>query len=251
MIKDVEPYVDKIFIDKNDWKKIERYRHEQCPNPQNEWNKNGKFDSRMFFPLNTFILETDFGKKRYKGLVELQDFNPMNFTYTDEIGVFKVTRKIGEGFLLDFKQHDMSKQYRTETDDYFNMLIIYITSVMIYIIDKAEERRRFERLSLQEERKQREEYVYKDRELYFLNDIIHYRKIHRNRSAIQYRCECWGVRGHIRHTKHGVQFVHPYKKGKKRDILEPKSKTYLLNATEGSYSLGNETDDTFTANEES
>ena len=197
----------------------------------------------MFFTLNTFILETDFGKKRYKGLVELQDFNPMNFTYTDEIGVFKVTRKIGEGFLLDFHQHDMNKKYRTETDDYFNMLIIYLTSVMIYIIDKAEQRRREERISLQTERKQREEYVYKDRELYFLNDIIHYRKIHRNKAAIKYRCECWGVRGHIRHTKYGVQFVHPYKKGKKRDVLEPKSKTYLLNQTEGSNLSLRDTDD--------
>lgn len=246
MLKDIEPYVDKIYIDRNDWKKIEKYRHEQCPDSQNQWNKNGKFDTRMFFPLNTFILETDFGKKRYKGLVELQDFNPMNFTYTDEIGVFKVTRKTGEGFLLDFHQHDMNKKYRTETDDYFNMLIIYLTSVMIYIIDKAEERRREERISLQTERKLREEYKYQDRELYFLNDIIQYRKIHRNKSAIQYRCECWGVRGHIRHTKHGIQFVHPYKKGKKRDILEPKSKTYLLNTPQGSYLNENDLDDTFT-----
>lgn len=243
MIKEIEPYVDKIYIDRNEWKKIEKYRHEQCPDSKNEWNKNGKFDTRMFFPLNTFVLETDFGKKRYKGLVELQDFNPMNFTYTDEIGVFKVARKIGEGFLLDFHQHDMNKKYRTETNDYFNMLIIYLTSVMIYIIDKAEERRRYERLSLQEERKQREDYQYKDRELFFLNDIIEYRKIHRHKSSIQYRCECWGVRGHIRHTKHGVQFVHPYKKGKKRDILEPKSKTYLLERTEASNLDEKETDD--------
>lgn len=233
MLKDIEPYVDKIYIDRNDWKKIEKYRHEQCPTSKDQWNTNGKFDERMFFPLNTFILETDFGKKRYKGLMELQDFNPMNFTYTDEIGVFKVSRAEGQGFHLDFEQHDKNKKYRTETNDYFEMLIIYITSVMIYIIDKAEERRREERISLQTERKLREEYKYQDRELYFLNDIIQYRKIHRNKSAIQYRCECWGVRGHIRHTKHGVQFVHPYKKGKKRDILEPKSKTYLLSSAIG------------------
>lgn len=229
ILKEIEQKVDKIFIDRNDWKKIERYRHEQCPNSQDEWNKNGKFDARMFFPLNTFVLETDFGKTRYKGLVELQDFNPMNFTYTDEIGVFKVTRKIGEGFLLDFRQHDMNKKYRTETNDYFDMLIIYLTSVMIYIIDKAEERRREEGISLQVERKQREEYEYKDRELFFLNDIIKYRKIHPNRKSIQYRCECWGVRGHLRHYTNGkVVFIEPYKKGRKRDILDPKSKTYLI-----------------------
>lgn len=241
MVKDVEPYVDKIYIDRNDWKKIERYRHEQCPNSQDQWNINGKFDTRMFFPLNTFILQT----QNLKGLVELQDFNPMNFTYTDEIGVLKVKRIEGKGFNIEFNQHDKSKTYHLKgtQENYFNELIVYITSVMIYIIDKAEERRREERISLQVERKQREEYEYKDRELFFLNDIIQYRKIHRNKSSIQYRCECWGVRGHIRHTKHGVQFVHPYKKGKKRDILEPKSKTYLLEHTEGSNLNENETDD--------
>ena len=232
MIKEIEPYVDKIYIDRNEWRKIEKYRHEQCPNAQNEWNKNGKFDTRMFFPLNTFVLETDMGKTRYKGLVELVDFDPTHFTYTDEIGVYKVVRKIGEGFTFSFEQHDKTKQY-VSRKDYFEMLLVYVTSVMVYIIDKAEERRRYERLSLQEERKQREEYEYKERELFFLNDIIEYRKIHRHKSSIQYRCECWGVRGHIRHTKHGVQFVHPYKKGKKRNILEPKSKTYLLSSAEG------------------
>lgn len=242
MIKEIEPFVDKIYIDRNEYKKIEKYRHEQNPDSQHEWNTNGKFDTRMFFPLNTFILETECGNTRLKGLVELQDFNPMNFTYTDEIGVYKVERIAGKGFNLSYDQHDKSKEYRANKK-FFDMILIYITSVMIYIIDKAEQRRREERISLQTERKQREEYVYKDRELYFLNDIIHYRKIHRNKAAIKYRCECWGVRGHIRHTKYGVQFVHPYKKGKKRDVLEPKSKTYLLEQTEGSNLSLRDTDD--------
>ena len=248
MIKDVEPYVDKIFIDRNDWKKIEKYRHEQCPNPQNEWNKNGKFDSRMFFPLNTFILEIDYGKGRMKGLVELENHSPVNFKYTDDLGVYSYKRRYGGGgFEFNFDPNEDMKGKRYKVDkQYFDWVLIYITSVMIYIIDKAEERRREERISLQVERKLREEYVYKDRELYFLNDIISYRKIHRNKASIQYRCECWGVRGHIRHTKHGVQFVHPYKKGKKRDILEPKSKTYLLERTEGLNLNENELGDTFT-----
>ena len=248
MIKDVEPYVDKIYIDRNEWKKIEKYRHEQCPNAQNEWNKNGKFDSKMFFPLNTFILETDYGKGRIKGLVELENHSPVNFKYTDDLGVYSYKRRYGGGgFEFNFDPNEDMKNKRYKVDkQYFDWVLIYITSVMIYIIDKAEERRREERISLQVERKQREEYEYKDRELFFLNDIIQYRKIHRNKSSIQYRCECWGVRGHIRHTKHGVQFVHPYKKGKKRDILEPKSKIYLLNTPQGSYLNGNDLDDTFT-----
>lgn len=251
MIKDIEPYVDKIIIDRNDWRKVERYRHEQCPNSENEWNKNGKFDSKMFFPLNTFILEIDYGKGRMKGLVELENYSPVNFKYTDDLGVYSYKRRYGGGgfeFNFDPNEDMKGKRYKVEKQ-YFDWVLIYITSVMIYIIDKAEERKREERISLQTERKLREEYVYKDRELYFLNDIISYRKIHRNKASIQYRCECWGVRGHIRHTKHGVQFVHPYKKGKKRDILEPKSKTYLLNATEAPNLNENKTDDNFTAEE--
>ena len=205
----------------------------------------------MFFPLNTFILEIDYGKGRMKGLVELENYSPVNFKYTDDLGVYSYKRRYGGGgfeFNFDPNEDMKGKRYKVEKQ-YFGWVLIYITSVMVYIIDKAEERRREERISLQTERKLREEYVYKDRELYFLNDIISYRKIHRNKASIQYRCECWGVRGHIRHTKHGVQFVHPYKKGKKRDILEPKSKTYLLNATEAPNSNENQSDDNFTAEE--
>lgn len=244
MIQEIEQFVDKIIIDKRDWKKIEKYRHEQCPNSQNEWNKNGKFDSKMFFPLNTFILDIDYGRGRKKGLVELENYSPVNFKFTDELGVYTFKRKYMQGFEMNFNAHDevMNKEYRVQKD-YFETLLVYVTSVMIYIIDKAEERRREERISLQTERKLREEYEYKDRELYFLNDIISYRKIHRNKASIQYRCECWGVRGHIRHTKHGVQFVHPYKKGRKRDILEPKSKTYLVERTEPSVLNENKLDD--------
>lgn len=231
--REIESQVDKIIINKKEWKQIEKYRHEQNPNSENQWNTNGKFDARMFFPLNTFILEIDCGNPNVRGLVELVDFNPMNFTYTDEIGVMKVSRAIGvQGFNLTFEQHDKSKRYQVHKD-YFDILVIYITSVMIYIIDKAEERRRYERLSPEAERKQREEYEYKDRELFFLNDIIKYRRLHPNRKSIQYRCECWGVRGHIRHLKNGnMIFIKPFKKGRKRDILEPKKKDYLLGGGE-------------------
>lgn len=231
MIRELESKIDKILITKKEWKQIDKYRHQQNPNPQDQWNTNGKMDSRMFFPLNNFILETEFESgSRRKGLVELNNFNPMDFTYTDEIGVLTAKRATTtKGFVISFEKHDSSVVKAPK--DYFDMLLIYLTSVMIYIIDKAEERRRIEKLSPEEERKQRENYEYKDRELFFLQDIIKYRRIHPNKSAIQYRCECWGVRGHLRHLKNGnVIFIEPYKKGRKRDILEPKNKTYLVNS---------------------
>lgn len=232
MIKEIENKIDKIIINKKEWKEIEKYRHSQNPNSDNQWNNNGKMDSRMFFPLNSFILETDFGNATYKGLVELVDFNPMNFTYTDDIGVLKVKRTTAQkGFEIDYRKHDSKEIYVPK--GYFDMLLIYLTSVMIYIIDKAEERRRYERISPATEREQRENYEYKERELFFLKDIIEYRKIHPNRKSIQYRCECWGVRGHLRHLQNGdVIFIKPFKKGRKRDVLEPKKRDYLLGGGE-------------------
>ena len=232
MIKELEQKLDKIYITKNDWREIEKYRHQQNPNSKDHWNTNGKMDSRMFFPLNNFILETEFNSGfRRLGLVELNNFDPMNFTYTDDIGVLKAKRATTQkGFEIEFYKHDDSEVKAPK--DYFDMLLIYLTSTMIYIIDKAEERRRFEKLSPSQEREQRENYEYKERELFFLNDIIKYRKIHPNKKSIQYRCECWGVRGHLRHLKNGnVIFIEPYKKGRKRDVLEPKNKTYLVGGT--------------------
>ena len=232
-LREIEKKVDKIYITKKDWKEIEKYRHQQNPNPQNQWNTNGKMDSRMFFPLNNFILETEFNSgSRRIGLVELNNFDPMNFKYTDDIGVLTAKRATTQkGFEINFYKHDDSEVRAPK--DYFDMLLIYLTSVMIYIIDKAEQRRRIERLSPEQEREQRENYEYKERELFFLNDIIKYRKIHPTKKSIQYRCECWGVRGHLRHLNNGnVIFIESYKKGRKRDILEPKSKTYLLSRKE-------------------
>lgn len=233
MIKELEQKLDKIYITKNDWREIDKYRHQQNPNSKNQWNTNGKMDSRMFFPLNNFILETEFNSgSRRLGLVELNNFDPMNFTYTDDIGVLKAKRATTQkGFEIEFYKHDDSEIKAPK--DYFDMLLIYLTSTMIYIIDKAEERRRFEKLSPGQEREQRENYEYKERELFFLKDIIKYRKIHPNKKSIQYRCECWGVRGHLRHLKNGnVIFIEPYKKGRKRDVLEPKNKTYLVGGNE-------------------
>ena len=231
MIREIEQKLDKIVIDRKEFEKIRKYRLDNNPNSNNEWNSNGKFDSRMFFPLNNFILDCDCRGYKMYGLMELKDFNPMNFKYTDEYGVMEVRREANNSFRIDYEQHDKSKTLKIPCTpkEWSEIMVVTLTSIMVYIIDKAEERRREERLSPELEKKQRENYEYKERELFFLKDIIQYRRIHPNRKAIQYRCECWGVRGHLRHYTNGkVVFIEPYKKGRKRDVLEPKSKTYLL-----------------------
>jgi hypothetical protein len=183
----------------------------------------------MFFPLNTFILDVEVDKyHRVRGLVELKNFSPVNFTFTTDEDFLKVERNENQGFHTEYNRFD-DRNPENVIQKYIEMQIIMLTSIMIYIIDHAENRRREERLSLSQQRELREHYEYKERELYFLKDIITYTKIHPTRSSIQYRCECWGVRGHLRHLKNGkVIFIEPFKKGRKRDVLEPKSKTYLL-----------------------
>ena len=93
----------------------------------------------MFFPLNTFILDNDYGKGRKKGLLELENHSPVDFKFTDELGVYTFKRRYNEGFDMDFNPHEEVMNKKLEVHkDYFNILCIYITSVMIYIIHKAE-----------------------------------------------------------------------------------------------------------------
>lgn len=68
----------------------------------------------------------------------------------------------------------------------------------------------------------------KDKE-YNLKSLIYYgaKKYHKNGGHMS--CECWGVRGHYRHYKNGkIVKIQPFKKGSKRDSMEPTDKTYIL-----------------------
>ena len=67
--------------------------------------------------------------------------------------------------------------------------------------------------------------------VYLLDDIVKY--VHDNYvpqgGTHNIQCECWGVRGHYRTYKSGKQvWINAYKKGKKRNEMEPKDKTYYL-----------------------
>lgn len=67
--------------------------------------------------------------------------------------------------------------------------------------------------------------------VYLLDDIVKY--VHDNYvpqgGTHNIRCECWEVRGHYRTYKGGKKvWINAYKKGKKRNEIEPKDKTYYL-----------------------
>lgn len=72
-----------------------------------------------------------------------------------------------------------------------------------------------------------------DNKVYLLDEIVDY--VNERGLTIQssgthkINCPCWSVRGHYRHYKSGnVIFVENYKKGKDRDKIEPKGKTYTV-----------------------
>ena len=223
MIRDFEECVDKIIIRERDFQKI-------C-----KWAKSNKWmelkEQRHFFPLNTFILDFEAKGIRVYGLIELKNFNPINFHLTTDHWELTVERGVNDdGWETRFELVDgnkISNEYKAK--NYASTMHALIHDILLYIEAVAKEKRHQYRISSSELRKQRDEYEYKERECYMADDIIHYAMIHPTRSSIQYRCECWGVRGHFRHLSIGkVIFIKPFKKGKKRDILEPKSKDYLI-----------------------
>lgn len=63
---------------------------------------------------------------------------------------------------------------------------------------------------------------------YLFRDIVKYVEHKRQREKHNITCECWGVRGHYRHYKSGkVVFIHEYEKGRKRNEIKAKDKTYV------------------------
>lgn len=225
-LSEIESKVDKIIVEESEFKKISKF-YKDNPEMVTE-----PLDKRMFFPLKTFIIDLHLNKQTsIKALVELDSFHPTQGgrITTDRYwyrfkrdGIRKGTQFDGEGAPKDVVRVSHG----------------FITGVLMYICLQSRERIIKER----EERKENKQkvvkptinpYEYRERECFLLNQIIEYVKEHPTRKSIQYQCECWGVRGHIRHKANGnIEFVHPYKKGRKRDVLEPKSKTYLLGGAE-------------------
>lgn len=229
-IQEIGKKIDKIRIDYNEFRQIKKWNESAA-------RKGDVFEvlknKRVFFPLNNFVLDVNIHKhNKLLVLIELENHNPLSARVTGENyytgDLWTISYKRGEnndGWQFDGNipqpPAGLTPEKAVET------IHVILISIFMYICCKA--RNRIEKVSPEITRKEREEYQYRDRELYLLNDIVKYVSIHPNRSAIKYRCECWGVRGHIRHYKDGkVVFIEPYKKGKKRDVLEPKSKTYLI-----------------------
>ena len=222
MIRDFEQEVDKIIIRDREFSKISAWAKSV------NWLK--ERECRHFFPLNTFILDLEVKHTKLFALIELKNFDPVAYMHvtTDQWELTEIRQ--GEGWDTSFELVDgnsIKSDYAAR--NFASATHAIILDVLLYIEAVAKEKRRQYRLSPDLLRKQREEYQYKDRECFFADDIIEYAKLHPTRSSIQYRCECWGVRGHFRHYEVGkVVFIKPYKKGKKRDILEPESKDYLI-----------------------
>lgn len=214
MIKDIEGKIDKVLIREKDYQKIRKWVE------KHEWGGiDSVLDKRKFFPLKTFVFEI-MGK--FKCLVELDDYDPVKGgIITTDAWTYKWKREFRDGrggFQFDGKGLDkgMAKVCHRLLMD----CLMYIC-----LAERETEYR------VSSNKSSNNPYEYQDRVCFLLNDIVRYTKTHHTKKSI--RCECWGVRGHIRHYKDKTVFIEPYKKGKKRDVLEPKSKTYLMEAGSG------------------
>ena len=219
MLRDIEDKVDKVVITEKEYKKIDKWVSENITYSgiDNVLNK------RMFFPLKTFVFEMRAKNGIAKCLVELDSFNPVKGgrLSTDRFWYTWKREYRGDKGGFQFDGQGLTERAGSETHRFLMDCLIYIcmaerTIEYRPVVERARETGY-------------EPYEYKERECFLLKDIIRYTGTHKNKKSIQYRCECWGVRGHLRHHDNGkVSFVHPFKKGKKRDVLEPRSKTYLL-----------------------
>lgn len=224
-ISEIEKNLDKVVITYRDFKKICQFFKGKI---DKKTDITPYLNMRHFFPLKTFILDLEI-KKNYKRkfLIELDTFNPATGGRITDENITLIYKR-------DSEKNGTYIEGKGAPRDILEIAHVLMVSIMMYICMQSRERIVKER----EERKAGEEkeikptnnpYQYRDRECFLLNQIIEYTTAHPDKKSIQYQCECWGVRGHIRHKANGnIEFVHPYKKGRKRDVLEPRSKTYLL-----------------------
>ena len=219
-IEEISKELDTIYVDEKDYKNIYLWHKMAAP-------KVAELVPNAFFPFKNFVMRCKIGNDSINMLIELDDFNYLlGGKITTNNFCFSYKRQ-GDGW--DMKGEGGSIYSQEMLKKSFENIHHIAIMVMNYICFAA--RKRITKVSPEVTRKERENYEYKPRECFLLNDIVKYVSIHPNRKSIQYRCEVWGVRGHIRHYNDGkVVFIKPYKKGKKRDILEPKGREYLIQA---------------------
>lgn len=213
MIRDIEDKIDKVRLTGKEVNRIGKWYRDR------EFEMSSYFDEKMFFPLKTFIFELD----GTKTLIELDDYNPVlsgrattdRYWYT-----WKREHRDGRGgFLFEGQGIDKKGIHISHS---------LIIGTLTYIC-QADREKEYRVAVEQAKRNGCEPHQYSDRVCFLLKDIVQYVHTHQTKKSVKISCECWGVRGHIRHYQNGrTVFIEPYKKGKKRDVLEPRSKTYLL-----------------------
>ena len=224
MISEIEKKIDKIIVTDREFKKIARWGKDNLVRTMPDTVT--ATDKRMFFPLKTFILDLSLDKRtKIKALVELDTFNP--------IAGGRITT---DAYWYTWKRDFIKRGYDFQGEapkEYIQISHAFILETLMYICQADRNVEYRERIEKVKSSGKSNPYEYQDRVCFLLNDIIEYAGTHKTRKSIQYQCECWGVRGHIRHYTDGrTVFIEPYKKGRKRDILEPRSKTYLLGDAE-------------------
>lgn len=227
-IAEISQKIDKIYVTEKECKKIFEWGKNNLVIDYDDPNYDPSeklINKRMFFPLKTFVIELHMPKNTViKALVELDTFNPVTSGRITTDNYWFTYKRDFERQGFDFDGEGAPESIVRTTHAFIIETLIYICFAKRNIeykpmIDRAAEHG------------DDNPYEYQNRVCFLLNDIIQYVGTHTTRKSIQYQCECWGVRGHIRHYSDGrTVFIEPYKKGRLRDTLEPKSKTYLLKA---------------------
>ena len=108
-------------------------------------------------------------------------------------------------------------------------IIAFCHAFMLYVMTYQRDRK--EKHSIPRKYSREHRISTSENKVYLLDDIVKY--VHDNYvpqgGTHNIQCECWGVRGHYRTYKSGKKvWINAFKKGKKRNEMEPKDKTYYL-----------------------
>lgn len=152
--------------------------------------------------------------------------------YNDETKIVEVIdiNEVKIYFMNELKYNN--KKAKNNAEKYFQRMMGYWISIRCYIMKVLKERGRIikeskqknENSSKNKTKKKNEPYVYENKEIFLFDELIEYLTSPKGRHII--KCQCWTVRGHIRHYKNGKEvFIRSYKKGKNKDLY-PSDKVY-------------------------
>ena len=189
------------------------------------WKK-VRYEEHFIFEKECIIFDI-YDKEDYHLYCEVESFEGNKHFRTT---FFNVKEKRKETVIVEGDGYMMSENVKDSDEEDQLSGFAYAVSVAIWYIMTAP-RSRKEKNSISHKYSRQHRLSTNQNKIYLLDDIVKY--VHDNYvphgGTHNIQCECWGVRGHYRTYKSGRKvWISAYKKGKKRNEMEPKDKTYYL-----------------------